>query len=214
MNSRSRPRTPRTTQEQSIDTVTVTVGGKKPTVLDSSTTPARLQSAIDAAAPGDMVIVPPGIYTEMLLMWKPVRLQGVGAAPSVTVNANTHPRGQVAGSVAKEGQLSVWAWPWTAVSSTTRSTAAANPRTPTIRPGRFRAVTTTAVTSGQVTSQTVVDPIPLELSSWVGRQPERQHRGSCCKSPRLWERTRVRRLPFLPKGWENNNKTATCKHDG
>ena len=30
----------------------------------------------------------------MLLMWKPVRLQGVGAASSV-VNANTHPAGKL-----------------------------------------------------------------------------------------------------------------------
>ena len=81
--------------QQSIDTVTVTVGGKTPTVLVTTTTPPQtIQSAIDAATPGDMIIVPPGIYNEMLLMWKPVRLQGVGAASSV-VNANIAPAGKL-----------------------------------------------------------------------------------------------------------------------
>jgi len=77
--------------KQSIDTVTVTVGGKRPTVLSASQT---IQSAIDGAHPGDMIIVPPGTYNEMLLMWKPVRLQGVGAASSI-LNANTHPAGKM-----------------------------------------------------------------------------------------------------------------------
>src|SRR6185437_14431478 len=45
-------------------------------------------------APGDMIIIPPGTYQEMLIMWKPVRLQGVGAASSV-INANTHPAGKL-----------------------------------------------------------------------------------------------------------------------
>ena len=36
----------------------------------------------------------PGTYYEVVLMWKPVRLQGVGAA-SVTLNANAHPAGKM-----------------------------------------------------------------------------------------------------------------------
>ena len=76
--------------KQSVDTVTVTIGGKQPTLLTAGQT---IQSAIDAAKPGDMIIVPPGAYNELLLMWKPIRLQGVGAASSV-LNANTHPAGQ------------------------------------------------------------------------------------------------------------------------
>jgi hypothetical protein len=74
----------------SVDTVTVTVGGKAPTALAGKT----IQAAIDAANPGDMIIIPPGIYHELLLMWKPVRLQGVGAASTI-INADTHPAGQL-----------------------------------------------------------------------------------------------------------------------
>ncbi|MGF6601859.1 hypothetical protein P3T23_006610 [Paraburkholderia sp. GAS448] len=93
--------------KRSIDTVTVTIGGKAPTyvtptsIVNSSGGPVTgvsaenaIQLAIDKAASGDLIIVGPGTYKEMLLMWKPVRLQGVGAA-SVTVDANTHPAGKM-----------------------------------------------------------------------------------------------------------------------
>src|SRR5205807_3122658 len=103
---------------QSIDTVMVTVGGKAPTHVTAT---QSIQAAIDAAAPGDLIIVDPAFtpsataaagtscasatapsttcvettaaHNEMLVMWKPVRLQGAGAATSV-INANTHPAGQ------------------------------------------------------------------------------------------------------------------------
>jgi len=105
--------------KQSIDTVTVTIGGKAPTHVAPS---ASIQAAIDAAAPGDLIIVDPGFtpsataaagtscagataptttcvetqtaHNELLIMWKPVRLQGVGAASSI-INANTHPAGKL-----------------------------------------------------------------------------------------------------------------------
>ncbi|HEX8979149.1 MAG TPA: Ig-like domain-containing protein [Parasulfuritortus sp.] len=77
--------------KKSVDTVTVTIGGKAPTLLAPGQT---IQSALDAAAPGDLIIVPPGQYDEMLVMWKPVRLQGVGAASSI-INANAHPAGKM-----------------------------------------------------------------------------------------------------------------------
>ena len=89
--------------KKSIDTITVTVGGKTPTLVtptSPSTTrfgqnlPNPLQKAIDDASPGDLVIVGAGTYKELLLMWKPVRLQGVGAA-SVTINGDAHPAGKI-----------------------------------------------------------------------------------------------------------------------
>ena len=75
--------------KKSVDTVTVTVGGKAPTRMAAGT---KIQAAIDAAKPGDLIIVPPGNYHELVQMWKPVRLQGVGAA-SVVIDANMHPSG-------------------------------------------------------------------------------------------------------------------------
>jgi hypothetical protein len=100
--------------KQSIDTVTVTVGGKTPTHVPASGT---IQSAIDAAAPGDMLIVDPtctttgtttvvacsnaagqskstAAHNEMLIMWKPIRLQGVGAVTSV-IDASAFPGGKL-----------------------------------------------------------------------------------------------------------------------
>ncbi|KVO36319.1 Ig-like domain-containing protein [Burkholderia ubonensis] len=81
--------------KRSIDTVTVTIGGKPPTFVNGENGANNaLQNAIDNASAGDLIVVGPGTYNEMLVMWKPVRLQGVGA-PSVTVNANTHPSGKL-----------------------------------------------------------------------------------------------------------------------
>jgi hypothetical protein len=100
--------------KQSIDTVTVTIGGKAPAHVHASDT---IQGAIDAAAPGDLIIVDPtcstttggsaacttpsatnihspASHTEMVIMWKPVRLQGAGAASTI-INANTHPSGKL-----------------------------------------------------------------------------------------------------------------------
>jgi hypothetical protein len=97
--------------KQSVDAVTVTIGGKAPTHVPASGT---IQSAIDGAAPGDLIIVDPtcttgttvvpcatagatksgATHTEMVIMWKPVRLQGAGAASTI-INANTQPAGKL-----------------------------------------------------------------------------------------------------------------------
>ncbi len=77
--------------KQSIDTVTVTIGGKAPTHVAPT---ASIQAAIDAANPGDLIIVDPAVHQELLLMWKPIRLQGVGAVASV-IDGNPHPAGKL-----------------------------------------------------------------------------------------------------------------------
>jgi hypothetical protein len=107
--------------KMSIDTVTVTIGGKAPKHVAASST---IQGAIDGAAPGDLLIVDPtctittgsgatatttnaptcttagvngkttAAHNEMLIMWKPVRLQGVGAATTV-IDANANPAGKL-----------------------------------------------------------------------------------------------------------------------
>ncbi len=45
-----------------------------------------IQGAIDGASPGDLVLVTPGIYNELVVLWKDVKLQGAGA-PSTMINA-------------------------------------------------------------------------------------------------------------------------------
>lgn len=49
-----------------------------------------IQAAIDAANAGDLILVAPGIYQELVVMNKPVHLQGAGAG-STTIDANPNP---------------------------------------------------------------------------------------------------------------------------
>lgn len=81
--------------KQSVDAVTVTVGGKHPTLINGENASNNaIQSAIDNASPGDLLLVGPGYYREMAIMWKPVRLQGVGAGSSI-IDASPHPSGKL-----------------------------------------------------------------------------------------------------------------------
>jgi hypothetical protein len=79
----------------SIDTVTVTVGTATPKYVSTNAgAPASafktIQSAIDDATPGDLILLDAGTYNELVILWKPVQLQGVGAA-SVIINAAKFP---------------------------------------------------------------------------------------------------------------------------
>ncbi|WAK01104.1 hypothetical protein [Methylobacter sp. YRD-M1] len=49
-----------------------------------------IQRAIDNAAAGDLILVAPGVYNELVIMWKPVKLQGWGAGVT-TINARQVP---------------------------------------------------------------------------------------------------------------------------
>ena len=52
-----------------------------------------IQAAINSASAGDLIIVPPGDYDELVVMWKPVRLQGSGA--STVIRAGTFPTNKI-----------------------------------------------------------------------------------------------------------------------
>src|SRR5882762_7135790 len=132
----------------------VTVGGATPThVLAENATNNAIQSAIDTATPGDLIIVNPGTYNEMLLMWKPVRLQGAGAA-SVTVNANTFPSGSM--------KIDTWRRKVDCLFNLSLNGGTINPANPFDPTGVNSCQFTT---SGYGVPQ--VDPIPLEpIAGW------------------------------------------------
>ena len=77
--------------------VTVQVGlrpGAKavPVFPDTTGNPlaSPLQTAIDLAGRNDLLLVHPGIYNEMVVMWKPIQLQGFGEG-STKINALKQP---------------------------------------------------------------------------------------------------------------------------
>jgi hypothetical protein len=81
--------------------VTVTVGGTPPTILFPGN---KLQDAIDGAVAGDLILVPPGTYNELVIMNKKVKLQGWGA-PATTINAAKIPSEKLHRWRIKVGQL-------------------------------------------------------------------------------------------------------------
>ena len=72
--------------KKSVTGVTVQVGRRPGSRVITVHAGGSIQSAIDAAAPNDLILVEPGFYDEMLIMWKPVQLQGWGAG-STMINA-------------------------------------------------------------------------------------------------------------------------------
>ncbi|MEK6633116.1 MAG: hypothetical protein AABY94_07345, partial [Nitrospirota bacterium] len=63
----------------SLNSVTVTVGNAGIPNVRTVAQGQSIQAALDAAVPGDLILVQPGSYYEMLIMTKPVKLQGWGA---------------------------------------------------------------------------------------------------------------------------------------
>jgi FtsP/CotA-like multicopper oxidase with cupredoxin domain len=74
------------TQESSVVGITVTVGGPAPIRVPADF--STIQAAIDAptTTDGDLILVAPGVYEELVILYKDVRLQGYGAG-STTINA-------------------------------------------------------------------------------------------------------------------------------
>src|SRR5262249_45920366 len=65
--------------------------------------PHALQNAIDAAAPGSLLVLSPGVYNENVLAWKPLKIQGLGpggiiGAHELQQRAPEDPRFHVVGS--------------------------------------------------------------------------------------------------------------------
>jgi large repetitive protein len=63
----------------SVTAVTVQAGTRPGgNVVPVSPGPGAIQAAIEAAGNNDLILVAPGTYDEMVIMWKPVQLQGSG----------------------------------------------------------------------------------------------------------------------------------------
>jgi len=78
------------TGETTTEAITVEVRGsgyaRKRVPADYPT----IQAAVDAASDGDLILVSPGTYDELVILWKPVRLQGAGAGATF-INAVKRP---------------------------------------------------------------------------------------------------------------------------
>ena len=88
----------RSTGETSKTGITVTLGDiANVSFVSPSADPAAtpIQDAIELASPGGLIIVKPGTYFEMVVMHKPVKLQGSGAWTTV-INAVNFPGNKLA----------------------------------------------------------------------------------------------------------------------
>jgi hypothetical protein len=199
--------------QRSVDAVTVTVGGKRPTyVAKENAAGNALQKAVDAALPGDEIVIGPGTYTEMLIMWKPLRLQGVAAASTI-INANTQPAGKLdpwrremdcVFGLGLNGQMIGAPDPITGVPNPYDSTG-----TYTCNFGAFDPSHTTLV-------QAAVDPIELEpLIGWDANL--NGNLAELLQEPTLLGAYEGAAITVVGKGLENyafNSTNTTCGAEG
>jgi hypothetical protein len=102
--------------QSSVNGITIHVLGSgggvtyNPTVVNvpapppAGTNAHALQDAIDAATPGSLLVLSQGVYNENILLWKPLRIQGLGpggiiGAHELNARAPEDPRFNVPGSV-------------------------------------------------------------------------------------------------------------------
>lgn len=194
------------TGQQSVDTVTVVMGGKKPTFINGENAAGNaIQSVLSAptTVPGDLIIVGAGKYNEELLMWKPVRLQGVAAA-SVIVDANAHPAGNL--------KIDNWRRTVNCLFGVSLSGALLNgdpTATPPTPPAPYDPTGTYSCNFSLSNGQAAVDPIPLEpIIGWNSNL--NGNLSELLQEPTLMGAYEGAGITVLAKGLENNN-TANCQ---
>ncbi len=195
------------TGQRSIDTVTVVAGGKQPSYINGENTAGNaIQSALNAATAGDEIIVGPGTYAEQLLMWKPVRLQGVAAASTI-VNANTHPSGNL--------KIDNWRRTVNCLFGVSLNGALINgdpTTTPPTPPQPYDSTNTYSCNFSLANGQPVSDPIPLEpIIGWNSNL--NGNLSELLQEPTLMGAYEGAGITVLAKGLENNN-TANCQAEG
>jgi large repetitive protein len=89
--------------KSTVASLTVTVDSSSPKLVPAQY--PTIQAAIDASVSGDLILVAPGTYNEMVIMYKKVRLQGWGAGSTI-INATKDPAAKLAAWRAKVESLS------------------------------------------------------------------------------------------------------------
>ncbi|MDH3327614.1 MAG: hypothetical protein OEM01_00080 [Desulfobulbaceae bacterium] len=64
--------------QSTSSSVTVQVGLRTGSSVHTVSGGQSIQSVIDTANVNDLILVPPGVYNELVVMWKPIQLQGYG----------------------------------------------------------------------------------------------------------------------------------------